>query len=477
MSLENLEPVCISPNSFEVEKHYYPKVLNAQINPLIRHFIHMSNDRIAQRYSHLNPHVSPSDILEILGKPCKNMPWAGCDLMHVTNAYGNRKMVVIETNSSPSGQKSMPIYNEEDESNGYGKMIRGVVQQRAKNKSKGILAVLYDKNPMEASGYAACMADEFHENVWLIPYENDNPSHVKIVDQQLHLVQGQELLPIRFAYRYVTQKPWNRLPVQCKTNLVNPIIACLAGGRNKALAAKAYDLFNAKIHATGLQIQVPQTYWDVHFEEIPLWLERLGGYGVIKVPYSNAGQGVYTITSDEEFEHFKNTERRDYDRYIVQSLIGHYNWSSGLSDTDKLFHVGTIPNKFGKIYVADLRMMVSFWNGQWHPVAMYARRAPNPISGECPKDSWSVLGTNLSGKDKNGHWITDSNRLLLMDERDFNKLGLSLDEIIEAYVQTIMSVHAINDMANTLLGSKRTLKRRLFSSLVNDQSLCKEILL
>lgn len=85
------------------------------------------------------------------------------------------------------------------------------------------------------------------------------------------------------------------------------------------------------------------------------------------------------------------------------------------------------------------------------------------------------MGTNLSGKLDNGVWTTDSNRLLLMDERDFNRLGLSLDEIIEAFVQTVLSVLAINQLAGTLINQKKELKRRMFAGMCNDQELLREI--
>lgn len=106
---------------------------------------------------------------------------------------------------------------------------------------------------------------------------------------------------------------------------------------------------------------------------------------------------------------------------------------------------------------------------------MYARRAREPITKIAPQNSWSVLGTNLSGKLENGVWTTDSSRLLLMDERDFNRLGLSLDEIIEAFVQTVLSVLSINQLAGTLLNQKKELKRRIFSGLCNDAELLREI--
>ena len=47
----------------------------------------------------------------------------------------------------------------------------------------------------------------------------------------------------------------------------------------------------------------------------------MGGHAVVKVPYSNAGQGVYTITCPEELANFMAEDSR-YDKYIVQSLVG-----------------------------------------------------------------------------------------------------------------------------------------------------------
>ena len=70
-------------------------------------------------------------------------------------------------------------------------------------------------------------------------------------------------------------------PDQTKTVILNPIISCLAGGRNKMVAAKAYDFYNGMISGTGLGIRTPETTWDVSKREIPLWVQRLGGHAVI----------------------------------------------------------------------------------------------------------------------------------------------------------------------------------------------------
>ena len=43
-------------------------------------------------------------------------------------------------------------------------------------KVKGSLAVVYDKNSMETSGYAAAMADIFGEAVFLVPFYKNDPN-------------------------------------------------------------------------------------------------------------------------------------------------------------------------------------------------------------------------------------------------------------------------------------------------------------
>lgn len=304
--------------------------------------------------------------------------------------------------------------------------------------------------------------------------------------------------PVRAALRYVTQRPWTRLPPLTRTLVFNPVLACLAGGRNKMLAAKAYDIYNAEIAHTGLTIHTPETIWDVAKPEVPLWVGRMGGLAVVKVPYANAGQGVWTITHEKELHAFMSIEHR-YDRFIVQvkkntlkfysclvtsfvalyndnrqqhtelsiptvrnncfieaklpihvfsvtvpsiispviwwkricttrngfgsfnvlqyvfksmhtpgvcqpwvvvqALIGNNSWSS-VSQSGRLYHVGTIPNLKGNIYAADLRFMIGSSPEGFFPVAIYARRARLPLAEklDAGTNSWDVLGTNLSFK-------------------------------------------------------------------------------
>ena len=109
----------IHPGEFEPTEHWYPKALNAQIHPMVSFFMNLGIEKIINRYCHLNARVDEEKLSELLKYQPKHFLHAGADLFHVTDENGNRKMVVIETNSCPSGQKSMPLYEEHDEQGGY----------------------------------------------------------------------------------------------------------------------------------------------------------------------------------------------------------------------------------------------------------------------------------------------------------------------------------------------------------------------
>lgn len=472
----------VLPGTFSGENHWYPKALNATIHPMVNFFLNLSKDRIINRYCHLHPMVSREKLYEVLDYQCKYFLWGGADLINSTSAEGNRQMVIIENNSCPSGQKSMPLLDDNKEDGSYRLLIERTFKpmldpKKGRVNFKGKLGLLYDKNMMETSGYAAVIADVFDEEVIYIPYFNgENNDHIKIEDEILHVFHNEKWEPLRAVFRYVTQKPWNRIPLQCKTKILNPIIACLAGGRNKMVAAKAYDIYNTELESFGLKINTPETIWDVSKAEIPLWVQKMGGQAVIKIPYSNAGQGVFTIINEKELEDFMKMEI-EYERFIVQSLIGNYEWSS-VGSNGKYYHVGTIPTTKGETFVTDLRLMISSTKDGIKPLCVYSRRAAKPLADtiEVGADSWSMLGTNLSINEGTNLWSSDTNRLMLMDRRDFNKLGLGLDDLIEAYIQTVLSTIAIDKMCSALYNSKGKFRMKLFKSLNNDITLLNEIM-
>lgn len=106
---------------------------------------------------------------EVLQYRPQHFRWAGCDTFTVTNRDGKRQVVVIETNSCPSGQKSMPLVNDTNEMGGYRTLLESTFRELLETAPEdGILAVVYDKNFMEASGYASTLAELTGEKVRLL---------------------------------------------------------------------------------------------------------------------------------------------------------------------------------------------------------------------------------------------------------------------------------------------------------------------
>jgi hypothetical protein len=79
----------ISPGAFEPEQHYYSRVMNAQIHPLVRYFFHLGNERIIERYCHMHPEAKPEAVVAALTECTKHFRWGGSDLFVVTTEQGD----------------------------------------------------------------------------------------------------------------------------------------------------------------------------------------------------------------------------------------------------------------------------------------------------------------------------------------------------------------------------------------------------
>lgn len=469
-----------APGCFVAARHFYPKVVGATLHPLVAFFMRLAPAQIASRYCHLRPQVDRAALEQVLRTRTEHLAWAGADLFYTVNDAGVRRMIVVETNSCPSGHKSMPLLAPGCEQGGYRRLLERCVMPHVADPAlpAGGLAVVYDKNYTEASGYAASLADLTGEDVLLAPMAVetlDGPTRFRDGVLEVRDERG-KWTPIRLALRYVTQRPWTRIPVRTRTRIINPVIGCLAGGRNKLVAVKAYQALSAELASAGLEIRTPETLCDVPLADVPACVERLGGWAVVKDPYSNAGAGVWTITSAADLAGFVSAKHR-YERFIVQGLVGNAHWTSG-GPGSRYHHVGTVPDTQGRIYVADLRLMVCSGPEGFAPVAIYARRAREPLPEvlEPGLNSWPVLGTNLSVPTADGGCAADTDRLLIMDTAEFNHLGLGLDDLIDAYIQSVLSVLAIDRMAANLLKPNGQLDRNRFAQYDNDPNLIAEVL-
>ena len=113
----------ILPDSFEMENHFYQKTINAELSSVVTNFMNLGNERIAHRYAHLHPSVDPLKLKSLLAYKPRFFNWSGADLFNVTTSDGRRTMILIETNSCPSGQKSMPLMFDHDEYGSYRTLI------------------------------------------------------------------------------------------------------------------------------------------------------------------------------------------------------------------------------------------------------------------------------------------------------------------------------------------------------------------
>jgi len=63
-----------------------------------------------------------------------------------------------------------------------------------------------------------------------------------------------------------------------------------------------------------------------------------------------------------------------------------------------------------------------------------------------------------------------------MDRKDFNRLGISLDDLIDSFIQTVLASTAIDQMCKRLL-KNGTFEHELFASLNKDPHFIDEVLI
>lgn len=95
--------VALTSADFHFSNHFYPKVQRSKIGAVGKRFFNLGNDAVVKRFCELNPHVDGDALAELLAYRPKYFKWAGCDLFNVTDDKNRRQMIIIETNSCPSG--------------------------------------------------------------------------------------------------------------------------------------------------------------------------------------------------------------------------------------------------------------------------------------------------------------------------------------------------------------------------------------
>lgn len=438
---------------WDVNKYYYPKAVKFQRHPLVDKFFNMSVDEYITIYRQRYPQSNPIVLKKLLSLQTRYSLYAGGDLFPV---YVNKqkRMMLLETNSAPAGHKSVPIGA--DLYGGYIKIIRDTFLPFIQHLDPklGQIAVIYDTNEMECVAYAHIINKLTAERVYIYEYKSTDNALINI-NNLLYLrdQETQTFVPLRAIFKFVTVDPWDAMPVKTKTLIFNPIEFCIAGGRNKKIALTAYQVLNDLLKPYHLEIFIPETKICSNYQTI-IDLAKLYYYKlVIKIPYGNRGRGVYTISNQKEFDRFlSETVDKDSSDYIVQTLVG----PKHLSTKPNLYHRGTEIDQNGQSYIFDVRMICATTKQGIRPVTFYCRRAKYSYVDDDRKNqvqTWDLLGTNLSYQDSNGNWTTDHTRLLTFSVEEFDQLNLTLIDLVEAYVQTVLAMVAIDYMTRYIFDS------------------------
>ncbi|CAG8499485.1 21653_t:CDS:2 [Cetraspora pellucida] len=470
MSINNpTKKVC--PGDVNPEQCVISKVLNATIHPLVSSFFGLGNDRIIARYKSLNPQIDANVLRNCLEYEPKFYKWAATDFFNVIDSNGKRQMIIVESGSSPAGQEAMPLLDINKRHNGYKFVTQTAFKQALKDAdpSLGELAIVCDvaSDEAEATGYAAAISEETKEHVWIVMlYDVAKYEQLLKWENRVLYIKDQDEVwhPIRACFNRIAYKPWTYFPLNSKTVVFNNTISCLAGGHNKIMASKSFELFNTELSGSGLAIRFPKTVCNINKSEIFSCIEKMGGHAVIKSPYGSCGHGVYTITNPEELKKFFDANHH-YEKFIVQSLVGSASWYTKLCP-EKYYHIGTVSNCHNQTFVNDLRMMVSTDETGFHPVVIVSRRA---------RDSWKVFGTNISVK-LDSSWVEEHERLITVDQKEFDITGFGIDDLIDAYVQTVLSIIAIDKMCQKLFVNNE-FSFELYRTLNPDDVLLDELLL
>ncbi|OMJ08027.1 hypothetical protein AYI69_g11224 [Smittium culicis] len=342
----------------------------------------------------------------------------------------------------------MPLLDENNSHGGYNTVLKTVFSHVFDKKvpgDSGYLAVIYDKNVMEASGYATALADMTKETVYLVPYYKDEPNdHIKWVKQEQDL--GGDEGEVRHA-EAVEQNSDQFEDKGVESDSIVP-------GRRAQQDDGCDRVRDVQPGADRIRPrnQVPGNNQQCR-EKRNSAVAQVNGQ--CRRPQSSVQQC-----------------------WAGRSLVGNSNWSSRTKG-ESFYHVGTIPDKKDNTYVCDIRMMVVGSDSGFVPVCIYSRKARKPLVSVLDENSstnsWEILGTNLSVKLADNSWTTEPARLALMDHKDFNKLGLGIDDLIDCYIQTVLSTIAIDKMCKKLINADNSFNAKLFADLNPDDSLLDEI--
>jgi hypothetical protein len=372
------------------------------------------------------------------------------------------KMCLIEVNSVATGSMSFPSIDTEFY-NQYDYIIQESFLPLISHikKEDGVLAVLDDAFYPEGFGYATSMAKLSNEPVFHVNLSENYDSYFRINNDYLEIIYDNKWRRIRACYKYVQTRPWLKLPVYSKTFIYNSLLACLAGGRNKAIASLAYENFNKE---SPIKIRHPLTITNLTKEGV-IKIAKDRGMGVAKGLYGNGGEEVFFLMDNNQIENFSKQDL-SYNNYIYQDLIGLRTWFKD-DRSNRYYHVGTA-EKDKKVF--DIRTCVAYTENGFRPSSIFSRKAKSPLKEKLEDitDYKKVLSTNIGGS------IDYDNQVVILDEEGFAHIGVKLENLIDAFIQTVLGAISIDMMACSLMKDNQ-FDHEKYLSLNHDEKLYEEL--
>lgn len=445
-TIENPFTKIYHPNqNAEQSRLYFGHVKEAN---LLKQFTQLNQDDIIRLYCENHDNTDPKQIKDFLNYKPEVFLWSGIDFMKVK--HKNKDTVaIIELNSPPSGSCFYPAIDSTHDADL--KLMEAFAENIANiNKEDGVLAILFQNFPMEKEILAIHLSNITNEEVYLVNLrQREVDQNYCISNEYIEIFDGKSWLNIRAAFLIIPDDIYLCLPFQTKTFLSNSALSFIAGGINKNTAASAFNKMNQDL-PDYLQIKYPFTTNNLTKEECINLTNERDGIGVAKGAYGYGGKEVFFLLSEENKKEFIDSNVASKS-FVYQDLIGFPHWFSFERD-ERVYQIGTKDN-----FVCDFRFIIAYTVTEGFKfISMFSRKSMKSFDCafedviRCPKE---VLTTNLTSlPDVYTETCYYHPKILQMNDENVDLTNLTLNDLVEFYVQAVLATIACDKNAIELRG-------------------------
>lgn len=132
------------------------------------------------------------------------------------------------------------------------------------------------------------------------------------------------------------------------------------------------------------------------------------------------------------------------------------------------------------LYACTIRIIACSLPSGFKMTAIRGARAPEPFASICSETNRSPTSTKTLNEDA---YITNigtddrsASRLVILDDAAMRGLAIGIDDIVDGFIQTVFSIHAIDAMCKRLTTSDGELNLQLLKELNPDPQLLAELM-